>query len=226
MDSHIIFFGDSICVGQWVSIEKTWVFRIAANLGNKEPSEFVVHNRSINGNTTRQALERMQFDVLSHNPFMVVIQFGLNDAAIWADAKGYPRVSKEAYIANIKEIIERCHNYGVKEIIVNSNHPAPLNRKLLPNSDRYFEDLNTEYYLSLKNLLASFDGVHFFDIRKLIENEKEFYAPEDFLLDDGIHLNLRGHDFYYEHFDKFLFPILNKYSQSFKKRGFHEERKD
>jgi hypothetical protein len=58
-DRHFIFFGDSICVGQWVDISKIWVHQTVAAIQQDfaEGSPIAFHNRSINGNTTRQALE-------------------------------------------------------------------------------------------------------------------------------------------------------------------------
>ena len=59
---RLIFFGDSICVGQGVSIHKGWVPRIALSmesLAEQLGLKLVVVNASMNGGTTRQALERM-----------------------------------------------------------------------------------------------------------------------------------------------------------------------
>lgn len=70
-DRHFIFFGDSICVGQWIDISKTWVTRLSQAFSKKihhQHGAISFHNRSINGNTTRQALERMHFDCFSQKP--------------------------------------------------------------------------------------------------------------------------------------------------------------
>ena len=63
-------FGDSICYGQEVSANLTWVMALAIariNLYIFEENAFL-HNAGVNGNTTRLALERMHYDVTSHFP--------------------------------------------------------------------------------------------------------------------------------------------------------------
>ena len=57
----VTFFGDSTCVGQGVSLYLGWVTRVAQSLdevSRKIGREIVVSNQSVNGRTTRQALER------------------------------------------------------------------------------------------------------------------------------------------------------------------------
>src|SRR3989344_2181705 len=107
---NIFFFGDSICSGQGVSVHKTWVTRISQNLENLEKKykiPITVTNSSINGNTTRQALERIHYDVLSHGVDIILIQFGMNDCNYWSTDKGLPRISKQAFKSNLLEIIEK-----------------------------------------------------------------------------------------------------------------------
>lgn len=205
----MIFFGDSICVGQWISIEETWVTRVASEC----PSPFVVHNRSINGNTSRQALERMHFDVLSHRPYAVVIQFGLNDANIWSDDKGHPRVSENSYIANIEEMIDRCRHHGVELIVLNSNHPTTRTHQILPNSTQTFEERNEAYYQRLKSFALSKKDVYFFDINKIFKEackSQKSNCLSEYLLNDEIHLSKKGHDLYFKSFKEFIVPNLLK----------------
>ena len=59
---NFVFFGDSIFVGQYISIEKTFVNK-TANFFSTTNNSLIFHNRSVNGCTTRQALERMDFDI-------------------------------------------------------------------------------------------------------------------------------------------------------------------
>jgi hypothetical protein len=54
-------FGDSICYGQLVSPERTWAMALSIALNNLSIFEgnFLLQKTGVNGNTTRQALERM-----------------------------------------------------------------------------------------------------------------------------------------------------------------------
>jgi len=82
---RIFFFGDSICFGQGVSPHFTWVTRLSRALDERLSSraDVLTQNPSVNGNTTRMALERMPYDVQSHAPDVLYIQFGLNDCNGW-----------------------------------------------------------------------------------------------------------------------------------------------
>ena len=78
----VYFFGDSICVGQYISIHKGWVTRTSAELeelGKKYNHQIIVSNASANGRITRQALEQMPYEIQSRHPDILIVQFGLND---------------------------------------------------------------------------------------------------------------------------------------------------
>ena len=206
---NFVFFGDSIFVGQYISIEKTFVSK-TANFFSKTNNSLIFHNRSVNGCTSRQALERMDFDIFGLSPDIVNIQFGINDCNIWETDFGHPRVSKQSYIENIKEMIDRCLYKKVKYIIINSNHP--LNRhKNLPNSRMSYEQMNTQYSRELTKVFKNYSKqVLFFDIRKeIIKSYHLSQKKYEYLIDDGVHLSQKGHDFYFEKFNKFLLNKLN-----------------
>ena len=106
----LYLFGDSICFGQLVSSYKTWASSLATALEklNNSETRFLVQNAGVNGNTTRQALERLYYDVISHSPKYVLIQFGMNDCNYWETDRGLARVSPTAFMANLKEIVCKC----------------------------------------------------------------------------------------------------------------------
>jgi len=88
---QLYLFGDSICFGQLISGHRTWASSLAESLEglNSEHKTFLVQNVGVNGNTTRQALERLNYDVTSHAPKYVLIQFGMNDCNIGKVMGGY-----------------------------------------------------------------------------------------------------------------------------------------
>lgn len=135
---NVFFFGDSLCVGQFISPQKIWVTRIAKKLEELPGSDkIIVTNASINGNTTRMALERMAYDVQSHGVDVILIQFGANDCNYWQTDSGYPRVSKIGLKANLIEIIDRSRIFGAKEILLNTNNPTPRISLFEPASISY-----------------------------------------------------------------------------------------
>jgi lysophospholipase L1-like esterase len=93
---------DSICFGQGVSPHLTGVVRLSAALNARyqHALDIIIQNPSVNGNTTRLALERMPYDIQSHTPHVLFVQCGMNDCNVWQTDKGHPRVSKAAFGAH------------------------------------------------------------------------------------------------------------------------------
>jgi acyl-CoA thioesterase I len=201
----ILFFGDSICFGQHVSPHKTWVSRISEKLSSIN-KKIIVINSSINGNTTRMALERMPFDVQSHDIDLILIQFGINDCNFWATDNGLPRVSRMAFEANLLEIIERSYLFGTKKIFLNTNHPT---NKLISfgNFNRPHQHGNKEYNSIIRKIAYNDQEIQLIDIEKEFFQHIENGIPiSELLLNDGIHLNTKGHQLYYE----IAYPFFEK----------------
>ena len=77
-------------------------------------------NAGIGGHSTWDGLNRLDRDVLVHRPTVVVINFGMNDAA-------YPPNSPHAaFVKNIQTIITRLREGGVKRIIWVEPSPANI----------------------------------------------------------------------------------------------------
>lgn len=200
---RIVFFGDSICVGQGVSIYKGWVTRIAREmeeLGRELGRELLVVNASINGNTTRMALERMPYDVQSHGVDLMITQFGLNDCNHWVTDQGVPRVSRDAFIANMREIMTRGRIFGARRILLNNNHPTTREHAKLPSTEITYEDSNRAYNAALRELgQTAGPDVDFTDIEQAFL--KRLARPSElsaYLLTDELHLSAAGHDVYFE----------------------------
>lgn len=206
----ITFFGDSTCVGQGVSIYQGWVTKLAKFLDAyslKIKREIIVSNSSINGRTTRQALEDMPYHIQGSQTDILLIQFGLNDCNHWATDKGLPRVSLPAFIANIEEVISRAKVSGVSSVLLNNNHPTSRDKIIMPGTSITYQKSNEIYNASLIDLakkLPSF--VKFQDIeghfQKLLNEKKQ--SIEHYLLEDGLHLSIPGHDEYY----RIMLPII------------------
>lgn len=206
---RVFFFGDSICFGQGVSPDRTWVVRIARELQAhySDQCELTVQNPSVNGNTTRMALERIAYDVQSHRPHILFIQFGMNDCNVWESDMGHPRVSQAAFAANLSEIVARGRIFGAKQVILGTNHPTTRITDMLPSTQYTYEYANTQYNGITRQvarqqgaLLADSEAV----FRQAVATETCSYA--DLVLSDQLHLSERGHDL---NFNSRL-PLLRK----------------
>lgn len=199
---NIFFFGDSICQGQGVSHHQSWVFKISKSLdalAKKYQLPLLVINSSVNGNTTRQALERMAYDVLSHGVDIIFIQFGMNDCNFWQSDKGHPRVSQKSFEANLHEMIDRAKLFGAQKVYINTNHPTKRTRKF-PYAPISYEESNRQYNRIIRKVVQDRNDVELNDIEKLFRG----LSLSDMLLPGSIHLNTYGHQLYF----KAVFPKL------------------
>jgi acyl-CoA thioesterase-1 len=198
---RLVFFGDSICVGQGVSIHLGWVTRIAAQLNQLVGEEIVVVNASVNGNTSRQALERMPYEVQSHGVDILIVQFGMNDCNYWLSDRGLPRVSESSFAANLEEIIARGFTFGAKTIVLNTNHMTNRGGRTFPLTKVSYEQSNGRYNEIIRSVARRMGAqVVLNDVeeafRARIGDDRARLA--DLLLPDGLHLSVAGHDLYFE----------------------------
>lgn len=197
---RVFFFGDSICFGQGVSPHRVWVARLGAALEQQFGAslELEVQNPSVNGNTTRQALERVAYDLQSHSPHVVLVQFGMNDCNVWETDRGHPRVSPDAFRANLGEIIDRARIFGARQVILGTNHPTTRTDKRLPGVDYTYETANRSYNAITREVAVA-KSATLADAERAchvaVEAGKAGYG--DLVLDDQLHLSVAGHDIYY-----------------------------
>lgn len=202
-ETRVFFFGDSICSGQGVSIHKGWVTRTSqalSRLARGGQHDVTVINVSISGNTTRQALERMPYDIQSQRPDLLIVQFGMNDCNHWETDRGVPRVSSKAFAANLEEIIVRALTFGAEKAILNTNHPTARDEKALPFTSISYQESNELYNRVIREVGEKL-GPRV--ILKDVEEAFKRYTGSsrerllELLLPDLLHLSERGHDLYF-----------------------------
>jgi lysophospholipase L1-like esterase len=112
---RIVWLGDSITAAYTYGryIETFFLLR-------RPDLDLTFVNAGIGGHSAFDGLNRLDRDVLVHRPTVVVINFGMNDAA-------YPLTSPHAaLIKNVQTIIERLREAGVKRIIWVEPSPANI----------------------------------------------------------------------------------------------------
>ena len=202
----IMFFGDSICVGQYVSLHRGWVTRTSsslAELGSEYGCHVIVTNASQNGRTTRQALENMPYEVQSQSVDILIVQFGMNDCNYWESDRGMPRVSQKAFWANLHEIIDRALAVGIQKIFLNSNHPTGRSDEILPYTDFSYQDSNEQYNAIIRKVASERDRrVSLNEIETIFKRHtgNDPNKLNDLLMPhpDLLHLSEKGHDLYFE----------------------------
>jgi sialidase-1 len=194
----IIMFGDSTTAERPGVVEHVYAERIQEAL-LKIGSSLSVYNAGVGSNTTVLAKNRFAKDVLAHKPRLVVIQFGLNDAAVdvWRTPPATtPRVALADYEANLRWMIGAAREQNVKPILMTTN-PLRWTAKLKelygrppyrPDEADGFDKPVLTAYNDVVRKLAKELRVPLVDIHEAF-TEKE---PDDLLL-DGMHPNDAGH---------------------------------
>lgn len=94
----ILVLGDSISAAYGIQREQGWVHRLAERVAGMNPSWRVI-NASISGETTGGGLARLPDSLETHNPDVLIIELGGNDAL-----RGYPIVRIRENILDMVEL--------------------------------------------------------------------------------------------------------------------------
>ncbi|MEN8165832.1 MAG: arylesterase [Acidobacteriota bacterium] len=138
----IICFGDSLTFGTGAGSNEDYPSRLASLIGAE------VINAGVPGDTTADALKRLEHDVLAHNPRIVLITLGGND--LMRD------VSRGEAFANLEAIVRRIHQKGA--LVVVGGIEVPLFDR---GFDEAYEDLqDTTGCLLIPNVLNGLIGKH------------------------------------------------------------------
>jgi lysophospholipase L1-like esterase len=192
---RIVAFGDSVTLGVRRGVHEYQTFRYLLERWLRERGLRVeVINAGVGGDTTAKALQRLDRDVLAAEPDVVIIQFGLNDAAMVDPgpvARSEPRVSLEAYRANLATMLDRLQAAGVRTLLCT---PTPMSRRYpYANIGAYAEHADINFmvrrYAEAVRQLAKERRVPCVDLFSLFINRPNGLA----LIKDGCHPYAAGH---------------------------------
>lgn len=117
----IVTFGDSVTAPREGIVVYT---ELLAQELRFEGEAVGVINRGIGGHTTAMGMARFEQDVIAENPDVVVIMFGINDAAVdvWKTPPAEEsRVSLSDYRRNLIAMIRTLKGWGARVILMTSN---------------------------------------------------------------------------------------------------------
>ena len=101
--TRIICFGDSLTAGTGASRGMDYPAQLSRLISRE------VVNAGVPGDTTAEGLARLEADVLSQSPRLVLITLGGNDLK--------NRIPKDEAFRNLREIVDRIHEAGAVAII-------------------------------------------------------------------------------------------------------------
>ena len=108
--SAIIAFGDSLTSGYGASAGEDYPSRLS------QFANVTVVNAGVSGDTTDSALERLESDVLTRDPRIVIVGLGGNDFL-----RGAPIASTEA---NLRTIIRKIQEAGAMVVLLGFKFPS------------------------------------------------------------------------------------------------------
>lgn len=157
----ILIVGDSLSAGYGVDVKSTWVALLERRLA-KEGYGYRVVNASVSGETTGGAKARLPRALEVHEPSVVVLELGGNDAL-----RGLPLQQIES---NLETLIERSRAAGAKVVLVGMQIPPNygaayadrfhgLYRALAKKHDVEYVDFFLEGVALDDNLMQA-DGIH------------------------------------------------------------------
>lgn len=201
----IIMFGDSTTATRPGAVKKVYAARVDEALQSRA-SSLTVHNAGIGGNTTADARKRFNKDVLRYKPRVIVMQFGINDAAVdvWKTPPATrPRVSMADYEANLRAMIAQARGDNAKVVLMTTN-PVRWTARLKdtygrppyqPEAEDGFDAPLLARYNDVVRKLAQELNVPLVDVRAAYPAfAADHHLTIDQLLIDGMHPNDLGHE--------------------------------
>jgi len=192
---RVVALGDSTtnCVGRSDVTEATaWRTLVRAALAERlgEPVEMI--DAGVNADVAPLVAERLDRDVLAHEPDWVTVMLGTNDAGYFRPPDGVadtPRVAIEEFERRMRAIIARIRDAGARAVLCTS---VPMSAHYwLRELPAYVENgLNylVEAYAAVTRRLAAELGLPLAEVYQAFQQ----HPQRDDLIPDGIHPDPRG----------------------------------
>ena len=174
-DVTVVAFGDSITAGY--AVRRGFPTFWKEMLVHKYPGVRIeMINSGVSGDTTMDGLARLDWAVLSYEPDLVTINFGINDCVYG--------LGVEEFEANLVEMIRRIRSGPASEILLLSSQPLET-----PPYDR----LVLDYYQAIEHVAKEMD-VGFVDVYGAWMDRVKTGTPLNSLIIPGLdHPNEAGY---------------------------------
>lgn len=170
----LVCFGDSLTAGKGAPLGSDYPSILAERLS------LTVINAGISGDTAAQAINRLERDVLKHNPKIVIVELGAND--LLRSGGSYTAIDET--FSDLEAIIDEIQENGAVVVLAG---------------------IYVNYYISekYKSLAKRKGAVLVPDIMDGILNDPK-------LMSDTIHPNAAGYEIMAEKFIEVLEPLLRQ----------------
>ena len=185
---RIVFLGDSITEqgggpGGYVTlVHDSFKGRYAGDAPE-------IINAGISGNKVTDLQSRLERDVISRNPTMVVVYIGIND--VWHfELPGGAGTPKDLYESGLRKIVARLLASGAKVVLCT---PSVIGEKQDGTNP---QDKMLNEYAEISRALAKAAGIFVCDLRRVftdyLSSHSDGNTSAGVLTEDGVHLNDKG----------------------------------
>ncbi len=185
----VVFLGDSIT--QQGTAPNGYVTLVRKAIDAQRPnSKIQVIGAGIGGHKVPDLEERLDRDVLSHQPDVVVIYIGIND--VWHSTRGQGTNIKR-YQSGLTSLLKRCTEAGAQVVLAT---PSVIGEKHDNTNDM---DEMLDEYSTVSRKVAGQSGATLLDLRKAFLEYLTHYnvanQAQGILTGDGVHLSEAGNRF-------------------------------
>jgi acyl-CoA thioesterase-1 len=157
----ILVYGDSLSAAYGLAQEQGWVNLLAQRL-HAERLDYKVANASISGETTHGGRNRIEGELKTHRPTVVIVELGAND--------GLRGNSIDSTRANLEAIIDASRRAGARVLLVGMRLPPNYGAAYVGKFQQIYADIAKKKKVPLVPFL--FEG---------------FGEDPKYFLPDGIH---------------------------------------
>jgi len=183
-DRTILVFGDSLSAAHGIRPEQGWVALLTQRL-QAQGYGYQVVNASVSGETTSGGLERLPRALQLHQPNIVVLELGANDAL-----RGLPLAVTRA---NLEKMLRLSLDAGARVLLVGIRIPPNYGPRYADEFASVFPQLAGQYHLPLVPFL----------LQDVALNPAR-------MQEDGMHPNASGEPPILDNVWPYLRPLLKK----------------
>ena len=179
----LVCFGDSITAGYGLDADKSYPAALKSLLDGRG-YHYKIVNQGVSGNTTKDAVARVNSIVALH-PEVVVVEFGGNDGL-----RGLPL---EATRQNLDSVLTTLQAARVRILLVGITLPPNYGAEYIQSFNAVYRDAASKHHVALMPMIYD----HIYTVPGTIQG-------------DGIHPTAKGSQLIAEHMAPLLIPLLHK----------------
>jgi lysophospholipase L1-like esterase/isopentenyldiphosphate isomerase len=181
----VCIFGDSVTWGARLPFRIAWANLLRNHLEKVSDNLISLYDTGIDGNNTRDVLERFEVEAKARQPDVIMFAVGVNDS-LYRKTENNPEVPISEYKSNMVELITKAKKFTDNILLIglvkgSDKWTMPL---VQSTTGKTYTKARVKEYDDVLKTVAEENGVKYLELMSMLDDE-------DF--DDGLHPNLTGH---------------------------------